>query len=84
MHCVSANRGIAFKISGAFAISKESSRTKTAFPGDSCRTKNGVKVYTFCIRSPYKPLQKPLIYSRLKIKIVTICTFLTIFLNTYS
>ena len=47
-------------------------------------SKFGVKVFTIFTRSPYKPLRKPLIYSRLKINFIKICPFLTIFLNTYS
>ena len=41
-------------------------------------------MFTICARSPYKPLRKLLIYSRLKIKTHKICPFLTLFLNTYS
>ena len=36
-------------------------------------------MFTFFTRSPYKLLRKPLIYSRLKIKFIKICPFLTIF-----
>ena len=77
-------QGNRFKFTPSFAISKGVLTDKTAAPGESCRTKNGVKAFTFCTRSAYKSYVKPLIFTTLKINLLKICPNLTIFLNTYS
>ena len=78
-------KAIAFKIKCIVCRLKRSPHgQKQALRGSPPRTKPGVKVFTICMRSPYKPLRKQLIYSQLKIKFFKICPFLTIFLNTYS